>query len=107
MGMCEAAAKLRSDVLIKVPRVLAVIPGDGRGSSFIFARRQVASLQTMGLDVHVEFFDSRLSAIGVLRNCRRIRAAVRRRGPDIIHVHYGTMTAFATAFVTTQPLLIT
>lgn len=107
MSLCKAAPTRGTDALLRVLRVLAVIPGDPRVSSFVFARRQVASLKTMGVDVHVELFDSRLSPMGILRNCRRIRAAVRRLRPDIIHVHYGTMTAFATALATSQPLVIT
>ncbi len=103
----EAAATDRSDAVPRVPRVLAIIPGDGQGSSFIFARRQVESLRRFGLDIHLEFFDSRSSITGILRNCRRIRTAARDLRADIIHVHYGTMTAFATALATGKPLVIT
>lgn len=89
------------------PRVLTVIPGDGQGSSFIFARQQVESLKTLGVDVKVVFFDSRLSPMGIVRNCKRIRAAIRSLRPDVVHVHYGTVTAFATALVTNLPLIMT
>jgi glycosyltransferase involved in cell wall biosynthesis len=91
----------------KLPRILTVMPGTGEGSSFIFARQQVESLRAIGLDIEVVFFDSRLSLRGILRNCNNIRAAIRRFSPDLIHVHYGTVTAFATALSTASPLVIT
>lgn len=88
-------------------RILAIIPGDGNGSSFIFARRQVESLKALGFDVDLHFFDGRLSVRKVLKNCRQIRSLVRQCQPDVIHIHYGTMTAFATTFSTSGPFVIT
>lgn len=89
------------------PRVLAVIPGDGGGASFIFARRQVESLRALGMQVDVHFFDSPRSFMGVFRNWRRIRTLARGCRPDLIHVHYGTVSGFVTAFSTREPLVIT
>jgi teichuronic acid biosynthesis glycosyltransferase TuaC len=91
----------------RLPRVVTVIPGTGEGSSFIFARQQVESLRAIGIDIEVVFFDSRLSPGGILRNCRQIRSVIKRFSPDLIHVQYGTVTAFATAFTTRLPLVIT
>ena len=88
-------------------RVLTVIPGDGQGASFIFARQQVESLRAIGVDVRIAFFDSRSSPIGILRNGWRIRSAIKSFRPDIVHVHYGTVTGFATALATNLPLVIT
>lgn len=109
---CTAAAagafsSLRPGALDKSrTRVLVVIPGEGEGSNFIFARRQVDSLRA-NLATRVCYFDSRLSIKGIIRNCSAIRSTVRDFRPDIVHVHYGTVTAFATAVITTQPLVIT
>ncbi len=89
-------------------RVVAVIPGDGQGSSFIFARRQVQSLQEAGsIEIKTFLFDTGKSLSIYLRNCHLLRRAIRSSNPDIVHAHYGTMTALACALVSSKPLLIT
>jgi teichuronic acid biosynthesis glycosyltransferase TuaC len=87
-------------------RVLAVIPGDGGGSSFIFARRQIASLSDVGVDVQAFFLSSRTSVM-LLREISRLRREIRRFRPHLIHAHYGTVTSFVCAAVTPLPLVIT
>ena len=111
------AAKLMNSALagssLKLPvpsneqlRVLAVIPGDGSGSSFVFARRQVASLIDVGVDVRPFFLSSRKS-VTLLREVLRLRREIRHFRPHLIHAHYGTVTSFLCAAVTTLPLVIT
>jgi glycosyltransferase involved in cell wall biosynthesis len=88
-------------------RVLAVIPGNGQGSSFIFARRQVQSLQPFAIAVEPFFFDTRKSLFTFVQNCRVLRRAAREFRPDIVHVHYGTITALGCALVMNNPLIVT
>lgn len=88
-------------------RVLAVIPGDGRGSSFIFARRQVASLVDIGIDVRTFFLSSRTSLPILIKEYKRLRHEVREVRPQLLHAHYGTVTSFLCATVSlTVPLVI-
>lgn len=107
MGSCGPVLPSNRDTSLAVPRILAVIPGDGRGSPLIGARRQVESLRALGIQVDVHFFDARLSFSGIVRNCQALRSLVRDRRPDLVHVHYGTITGLATALTTRAPLVIT
>lgn len=89
-------------------RVLAVIPGDGQASSFIFARRQVQALEeACPVEIETFLFDTGKSLSTYVRNYRLLRKAVQRFNPDLVHAHYGTMTALACALSSSKPLLIT
>src|SRR5215475_124653 len=88
-------------------RVLAVIPGDGCGASFDFARRQVESLKALNVDVRPYFLLSRTSPLAVLREYMQLRRNIRQFRPHLIHAHYGTITSFVCAISTFTPLVIT
>ncbi len=88
-------------------RVLAVVPGDGQGSSFIFARRQIASLVDVGVNVRTFFLGSRTSLIAIAKHYARLRREIRQFRPHLVHAHYGTVTSFLCAGATCIPLVIT
>jgi len=88
-------------------RVLAVVPGDGQGSSFIFVRRQVASLANVGVNVRTFFVRSRISPVGIAKEWGRLRREIRQFRPHLVHAHYGTVTSFLCAVATSIPLVIT
>lgn len=88
-------------------RVLFVVPGDGAGSSLIFARRQIEALREAGVAGEEFYLSSRTSPSILWRERRRFRKAVRAFRPDLVHAHYGTMTAFFCALSTRLPLVIT
>jgi len=92
----------------EILRVLFVIPGVAQGHSMVFARRQAAALAAQGF--HTEMFDlqSRTSLTMVCREFRRLRRVIRRFRPQVIHAHYGTVTAmFAALGAGRIPLVIT
>ena len=88
-------------------RVLAVIPGGGQGVSFIFARRQVESLKKAGVMVEVFYLKSRASPLGLFTEWRCLRKIIERYSPDIVHVHYGTITSFLCVCSTQRPIAVT
>lgn len=90
-----------------VIRVLAVIPGDGQGNSFIFARRQVESLVRRGIAVRTFYLPPRTSPIPLLREYLRLRRAITAFSPSIVHAHYGAMTSFLCVLTARRPLAIT
>lgn len=87
-------------------RVLHIIPGDGSGTAFVFARRQVESLVDAGVNVRA-FFLSRTSPLVLPRECQRLRSEIRQFRPTLIHAQFGGVTAFISAVSTTVPLIIT
>jgi teichuronic acid biosynthesis glycosyltransferase TuaC len=87
-------------------RVLAVIP-HADNSAFVFARRQVASLQQLGLEVEIFFLSGRQSIAALFGEWARFRRALDGFQPDVVHAHFGTMTAFFCAIATRLPLVIT
>ncbi len=89
-------------------RVLFVIPGDGQGASMIFARRQAESLIAEGTEVRCFFLLSRTSPWTVTREIFRFRKMLSAYRPDVVHAHYGTVTAlFCALFSGRTPLMIT
>lgn len=89
-------------------RVLFVIPGEARGSSMIFARRQAQSLAREGVEVELFHLRSRTSPRELAREWVRFRRRVRSFDPQVIHAHFGTVTAlFAALAAPSRPLVIT
>ncbi len=65
----------------------------------IFAKRQVADMQAIGVDVRTHFLESRTRPGSILRSLLHIRERIRRERIDVVHSHFGTMTAFIGALV--------
>ena len=85
-----------------------MIPGEANGSSMIFARRQACSLAGQGVEVHMFHLRSRTSPTELYREWKRFRVRVKRVQPQVIHAHFGTMTAlFAAWAAPRKPLVIT
>lgn len=88
-------------------RVIAVIPGNGEGSSMIFCKRQVESLRKLGIDVREFYLVSRINPLVLAKEFFRLRRVIKEFRPDILHAHYGTMTSFLCAITSSVPLVIT
>lgn len=88
-------------------RVLSVIPAPSSKVSMIFARRQVASLQQVGVVCETFFLASRTSPWILTKEWRRLRNTIRLFRPDLLHAHYGTVTAFLSAVNAPVPLVVT
>lgn len=78
----------------------------------VFARRQAASLERQGVEVDLFHLGSRTSLLELAREWRRFRRRVRRVNPQVIHAHFGSMTAWFAACAVTlsrrrRPLVIT
>ena len=88
-------------------RVLAVIPGAEEGPSFIFAKRQMADVRDLGVDVRTFWLGERTSPAGVAAEWARLRRAIAAVDPDVVHAHYGTVTALVTGLAGGRPLVVT
>ncbi|HSP66350.1 MAG TPA: glycosyltransferase [Bryobacteraceae bacterium] len=88
--------------------MLFVVPGVAAGNSMVFARRQAESLVAEGLAVEVFDLRSRTSPRVLWSEFLRFRRLVGTFRPQVIHAHYGTMTAmFAVLAAGKLPLMIT
>jgi teichuronic acid biosynthesis glycosyltransferase TuaC len=106
LGRCAASQGNARESL----RVLFVIPGEGPGDghSMIFARRQAEALRARNIQVYEFFLESRTSLRALARELRRFRAEVRAASPELVHAHFGTVTAlFAALGGRGLPLVIT
>lgn len=88
-------------------RVFAITSLPSSKASLIFVRRQVASLEIAGVTCQTFMLTSRTSPWVLLQEWRRLRREIRSFQPDLVHAHYGTMTAFLAIVSTTLPLIIT
>ena len=88
-------------------RVLSVIPGASAGPSMIFAKRQALSLPPGEVTNRTFFLATRTSPLGVWAEFRRFRAEIRQFQPQVVHAHFGTVTALFCALATRLPLVIT
>lgn len=89
-------------------RVLFVVPGPFEGSSMIFACRQASSLRELGVQVSFFHLSSRTSPMEIAREWVRFRGCLRRANPDVVHAHFGTVTAlFAALAAAGRPLVVT
>lgn len=89
------------------PRVLFVIPGESRGSSMVFARRQAEALIARGVVVESFYLQSRTSPPILMREAARFRQVQESFGPDVVHAHFGTITALFTVLAARVPVVIT
>ncbi len=88
-------------------RALCVIPSDGSINSMIFAHRQVAALQHAGVVCETFTFPIKRSPWSLFKEWRRLRTTIRLFRPDVLHAHYGTLTALLSAVGTLLPLVVT
>ena len=88
-------------------RVLSVIPAEEEGPAMIFAKRQVRALREVGVVSEPFFLSSRTSPLILLREWRRLRREIGSFRPNLVHAHFGTMTAFFCALAGTRPLVVT
>ena len=89
-------------------KVLFVVPGEGQGHSMIFARRQAEALIRQGVRLEVFYLRSRTSPAALFAEFLRFRKTVRAFRPQVIHAHYGTVTALFAALASGRtPLMIT
>lgn len=92
-------------------RILSVIPTNDEGgkekSLFVFAKREVDVLEGRGVDIRSFFLRSRTSPKILFLEWQRFRRELKSFQPDIIHAHFGTMTAFFCALNFGYPLIIT
>jgi len=89
-------------------RVIYVLPGSSEGKewSLVFVKRQIVSLENLGIEAKIFYFHTRYSIVGFLQEIGRLRRALRSFSPDLVHAQFGSLTAFGSAISSTLPLVI-
>ncbi|MBS1548073.1 MAG: glycosyltransferase [Bacteroidetes bacterium] len=91
-----------------VLRVLVVIPGSPGTAGMPFSHRQAEALRAKhGYDVRTYLLSTRTSIRGLLKARRELNAIEHGFRPDVVHVHYGTVTALFTLLTVRCPLVVT
>ena len=107
-GVLGTSEGRNRDCPLRTLRVLAVIPGSGKARSMIFVRRQMDSLRTLNVDSYAFFLNAGTSPRLLLKRWLDLRREIRNLKPDLIHAHYGTVTALLCALAANNaPLVIT
>ncbi|MBK9419866.1 MAG: glycosyltransferase [Flavobacteriales bacterium] len=90
-----------------VLRVLVVIPGIAGTSGMPFSHRQAEAIKAMpGYDVYTYMLSTRTSIRGLLNARRELKNMESTFRPDVVHVHYGTVTALFTLLTVRCPLVV-
>ncbi|MBX3236604.1 MAG: glycosyltransferase family 4 protein [Nitrospiraceae bacterium] len=104
----ESTEVLPCSVSSEAPlRVCHVLPGPPDPQRMVFATEQISSLSALGVMNHSVFLWSRTSPVVVLYETRRLRKEIREFRPNLVHAHYGTVTAMLAALSVSIPIVIT
>lgn len=89
-------------------RILHVIPGEESGQSMIFSKRDVEEVRKAGMQTAAFFLETRTRPFLLFKEWRRLKRAVKSFVPDIVHAHYGTVTAVVACLAVGKiPLVVT
>lgn len=88
-------------------RVLAVVPYSDALASMVFVRRQIESLNRLDVKCECFWLRSRTSLRALAQDWRLFRKVLRKFRPDIVHAHFGTVTALFAVLSTSVPVVIT
>ncbi|MDP9178922.1 MAG: glycosyltransferase [Gemmatimonadota bacterium] len=73
----------------------------------VFAHSEIDRIAATGVSTAVIPFRSSIRPDLLVRQILSIRSRIREFRPDIVHAHFGTMTAFATVLAANVPVIIT
>jgi teichuronic acid biosynthesis glycosyltransferase TuaC len=73
----------------------------------VFAHSEIDRIAASGVTTAVLPFRSSIRPDLLFRQIMSIRSRISEFGPDVVHAHFGTITAFATVIATGVPVIIT
>ncbi len=73
----------------------------------VFAHSEIDRIAASGVTTAVLPFRSSMRPDLLIRQILSIRSRIREFRPDVVHVHFGTITAFATVIAADVPVIIT
>jgi len=88
-------------------KVLALIGGPKSKHGFPFVERQIVQMVDFGLEVQPFYLDTRTHPTKIIQEALRFREALRLFDADVVHAHFGTVTALFAVCFSKQPVVIT
>jgi teichuronic acid biosynthesis glycosyltransferase TuaC len=89
-------------------KVLYVVPSGPVGTaSMVFAHREIERIAASGITTDTFNLRTSLRPRILFQQLRTLRSRIRQFRPDIVHAHFGTITAFATVIASRAPVIIT
>jgi len=88
-------------------RVLMVIaPTPGTDLPTVWAKRQIDSLNALGVVVDTYVFHNRRSLLGLIRGGLELRRKARDFDADLVHIHFGAAQAVAGVLCSSKPVIL-
>lgn len=89
-------------------RVLYIVPLGPEGTvSMVFAHSEIERIAATGIETAVFQYRTSARPDRLFRQILAIRSRIRQLKPDVVHAHFGTITAFATVIAADVPVVIT
>lgn len=73
----------------------------------VFAHAEIARIAATGIETDILEYSTSPRPDRLFRQILAIRSRVRQFKPDVVHAHFGTITAFATVIASNVPVVIT
>ena len=87
--------------------VLVVIPDKEDGDRYGDSREQARAFERSGARVTMFHLEKRRSPISLFRARQRLKHLTGKARPDVVHVHFGSVTAIWAVFSSSMPVVVT
>ncbi len=89
-------------------RVLWILPGiEENVNSMVFSRYQISDLKENEIEGKIFYFNTKIEIQNLRNEFIRYKTFIKKYKPDIIHSHYGTISAFLGLMFSKCPYIIT
>lgn len=96
--------KRDSKRLMRVLMVIAPVPGTSEPP--VWAKRQIESLDRLGVEIATYVFHNRRSFHGLIQGGCALRRMAQEFQADLVHVHYGAAQAFMAVLFSPRPVVV-
>lgn len=87
--------------------VLVVIPDAEDGDGYAASREQAKAFERSGARVTLFHLKKRRSVVSLFRARQRLKHLTGKARPDVVHVHFGSVTAIWAVFSSAMPVVVT
>jgi len=88
-------------------KILCVIPGRPESNSMIFARNECNRLHKSSLNVKAFYLDFSIGFYKLVSQMLNLKKLIRQYHPEVVHAHFGSLTALICAILKESSFVIT